>query len=173
MRQVISATPVVLGGALVIPAGLLAKRNGEAEGETWTADADARKRIERVAMEAVVMAERRLGHSTFDVSAEKCGWDITSLPPVKDGKSPDARHIEVKGRAKGQSTITITRNEILYGLNQSDKFILAVVVVDGEKHDGPFYIRNPFTQEPEWGVSSQNWSLDQLLSRATSPSDKA
>jgi SNF2 family DNA or RNA helicase len=166
MRQVISATPVVLGGALVIPAGLLAQRNGEAEGETWTADADARKRIERVAMEAVVMAERRLGHSTFDVSAEKCGWDITSLPPVKDGKSPDARHIEVKGRAKGQSTITITRNEILYGLNQQEKFILAIVIVDGDKHEGPFYVRNPFTQEPEWGVSSQNWSLDQLLARA-------
>ena len=28
MRQVISATPVVLGGALVIPAGLLAQTQG-------------------------------------------------------------------------------------------------------------------------------------------------
>ena len=124
MRQVISATPVVLGGALVIPAGLLAQRKGEQEGESWTADADARARVERVAMEAVRMAEHRLGHSTFDVSAEKCGWDITSIPPAVDGRMPQVRHIEVKGRAKGQSTITITRNEILYGLNQADKFIL-------------------------------------------------
>jgi quercetin dioxygenase-like cupin family protein len=42
------------------------------------------------------------------------------------------RHIEVKGRAKGQETITVTANEIRHGLNQKDKFVLAVVVVDGE-----------------------------------------
>lgn len=166
MRDVVSATPIVLGGALVIPAGLLAQRKGETEGDTWTADADARRRVERVAMEAVRMAENRLGHTTFDVSAEKCGWDITSVPPVKDGKIPQVRHIEVKGRAKGQSTITITRNEILYGLNQADKFILAIVLVDGDQHEGPFYVRNPFKQEPDWGVSSINMDLSMLLERA-------
>jgi superfamily II DNA or RNA helicase len=166
MRQVISATPVVLGGALVIPAGLLAQRKGEQEGDSWTADADARARVERIAMEAVMMAERQLGHSTFDVSAEKCGWDITSIPPAIDDRMPQVRHIEVKGRAKGQSTITITRNEILYGLNQADKFILAIVLVDGDQHEGPFYVRNPFKQEPDWGVASMNWDLKQLLALA-------
>ncbi|MDO9233258.1 MAG: helicase-related protein [Methylotenera sp.] len=165
-RQIISATPVVLGGALVIPAGLLAQRKGEMEGDTWTADADARARVERVAMDAVLKAEKNMGHTTFDVSAEKCGWDITSVPPAKDGRTTTARHIEVKGRAKGQSTITITRNEILYGLNQADKFILAIVLVDGEQYEGPHYVRNPFTQEPDWGVSSQNWDIDQLLANA-------
>lgn len=163
MRQVISATPVVLGGALVIPAGLLAQLKGEQEGELWTADADARARVERIAMEAVLMAERRMGHSTFDVSAEKCGWDITSIPAPADGHLSQVRHIEVKGRAKGESTITITRNEILYGLNQADKFMLAIVLVDGEQYDGPFYVRNPFKQEPDWGVASINWDLKQLL----------
>ena len=166
MRDVVSATPIVLGGALVIPAGLLAQRKGETEGDTWTADADARRRVERIAMEAVRMAENSLGHTTFDVSAEKCGWDITSVPPAKDGKIPQVRHIEVKGRAKGQSTITITRNEILYGLNQADKFILAIVLVDGDQHEGPFYVRNPFKQEPDWGVSSINMDLSMLLGRA-------
>lgn len=165
-RQVVSATPVVLGGALVIPAGLLAQRKGEVEGDAWTADADARARVERIAMNAVFKAEKEMGHATFDVSPEKCGWDITSVPPDKDGKTSVARHIEVKGRAKGQSTITITRNEILYGLNQADKFILAIVLVDGEQYEGPHYVRNPFTQEPDWGVSSQNWDLEQLLAKA-------
>lgn len=165
-RQVISATPVVLGGALVIPAGLLAQRKGEMEGDTWTADANARARVERIAIDAVLKAEKNMGHTTFDVSAEKCGWDITSVPPAKDGRVATARHIEVKGRAKGQSTITITRNEILYGLNQADKFILAIVLVDGELYEGPHYVRNPFTQEPDWGVSSQNWDIDQLLANA-------
>ena len=85
---------------------------------------------------------------------------------ARDGKLPPSRHIEVKGRAKGQTTITVTRNEILYGLNQADKFILAVVLVDGDRYDGPFYVRNPFIQEPDWAVTSVNLDLHALLSRA-------
>jgi len=164
MRHLISATPVVVGGALVIPAGLLAQRKGQ---PGWTADADARARVEWVAMNAVMNAERALGHEVIDVSAQKCGWDVTSLPKAVDGKFPASRHIEVKGRAKGQTTITVTRNEILYGLNQSEKFILAIVLVDGEQHEGPFYVRQPFTQEPDWAVTSINLDLDALLARAT------
>jgi len=160
MRHIVSATPVILGGALVIPAGLLLQRKGQ---PGWTADADARDRIERIAMQAVMDAEQALGHRVIDVSAQKCGWDITSLPPERDGKIPASRHIEVKGRAKGQTTITVTRNEILYGLNQADKFILAVVLVDGDGYAGPFYVRQPFTQEPDWAVTSINLDLDQLL----------
>lgn len=53
----------------------------------------------------------------------------------------------------GQTTITVTRNEILYGLNQQDKFILAIVLVEGEQHEGPFYVTKPFTQEPDWAVT--------------------
>jgi len=165
MRHVISATPVILGGALVIPKGLLLQRKGE---PGWTADAAARSRIERIAMQAVMDAETALGHTVIDVSAEKCGWDITSLPPARDGRLPPSRHIEVKGRARGQNTITVTRNEILYALNQSDKFILAIVLVDGDQYEGPFYVRQPFTSEPDWAVTSLNLDLEALLARATS-----
>ena len=163
MRHVISATPVVAGGALVIPAGLLAQRTGQTG---WTADADARARVEWAAMNAVMDAERALGHEVIDVSAQKCGWDVTSIPKAIDGKLPPSRHIEVKGRAKGSSTVTVTRNEILYGLNQQDKFILAIVMVDGDQHEGPFYVTKPFTQEPDWAVTSINLDLDQLLAKA-------
>lgn len=163
MRHVISATPVVAGGALVIPAGLLAQRNGR---PGWTADADARARVEWAAMNAVMDAERALGHEVIDVSAQKCGWDVTSLPKAVDGKLPPSRHIEVKGRVKGSSTVTVTRNEILYGLNQQDKFILAIVLVDGDQHEGPFYVTKPFTQEPDWAVTSINLDLVSLLSKA-------
>jgi len=166
MRHVISATPVVAGGALVIPAGLLAQRKGQPE---WTVDADARARVEWVAMNAVMVAERALGHEVIDVSAQKCGWDVTSLPRAVDGKLPPSRHIEVKGRAKGNTTVTVTRNEILYGLNQQDKFILAIVLVDGDQHEGPFYVIKPFTQEPDWAVTSINLDLDQLLTKAEQP----
>ena len=166
MRHVISATPVIVGGALVIPAGLLAQRKGE---PGWSADAAARARVEQVAMQAVMDAERTLGNKVFDVSAQKCGWDVTSNPPAQDGKLPPSRHIEVKGRAKGQTTITVSRNEILYGLNQADKFILAIVLVDGDTYEGPFYVQHPFTQEPDWAETSKNLDLNQLLSRAEHP----
>ncbi len=71
-----------------------------------------------------------------------------------------------KGRAKGQTTITVTRNEILYGLNQTDKFILAIVLVDGNRTEGPYYLRNPFQKEPDWAVTSLNLDLHELLKKA-------
>jgi superfamily II DNA or RNA helicase len=169
MKNVVSSTPVVIGGALVIPQGLLASRKGEV---TFTADAEARVRIEQIAMQRVLEVERGFGHEVWDVSAEKCGWDITARPqPNPDGSLKPDRHIEVKGRARGQTTITVSRNEILYALNQADKFILAVVIVDGEEYEGPYYIRNPFTKEPDFGVASINYSLDELLSKAISPEE--
>ena len=172
MRHVISATPVIAGGALVIPAGLLAQRKGEPRPvEAWTADADARAHVERIAMQAVMDAESALGHTVIDVSAQKCGWDVTSLPKPVNGKLPPSRHIEVKGRAKGSTTVTVTRNEILYGLNQQDKFILAIVLVDGDTHEGPFYVREPFTQEPDWAVTSINLDLNSLLARSQRPAE--
>lgn len=162
MRYVISATPVIAGGALVIPAGLLAARRGEETG----VDAAARRRVEAVAMRAVMEAEHALGHGVVDVSAEKCGWDVTAYMPEAGGA---ARHIEVKGRAKGQTTITVSRNEILYGLNQADKFVLAIVLVDGDEFEGPFYVREPFDREPGWAVTGVNLDLAALLLRAERP----
>ncbi|AYL64167.1 MULTISPECIES: helicase-related protein [Citrobacter] len=165
LKQVVSSTPVVIGSALVIPQGLLSKRKGEV---IFTPDAVNRAHIEKVAMSAVTSAERALGHSVFDVSADKCGWDITARPPLNtDGSLPQDRHIEVKGRSKGQTTITVSRNEILYALNQAEKFLLAIVLVDGDSFEGPFYIRQPFNKEPDTGVASINYDLAELLSKAT------
>ncbi|MDZ7852311.1 MAG: helicase-related protein [Halomonas sp.] len=164
MKQVVSSTPVVIGGALVIPQGLLALRKGETQ---FSVDAQARAHIEQVAMQAVMDAERAMGHQVFDVSDQKCGWDVTARPPANpDGSILPDRHIEVKGRAKGQSTITVSRNEIIYGLNQADKFMLAIVIVDGETFEGPHYVQKPFTSEPDFGVASINYDLSELLSKA-------
>ena len=169
MKNVVSSTPVVIGGALVIPQGMLSQRKGETN---FSADPVARAHVERIAMQAVMDAERSFGYEVIDVSAEKCGWDVTARPPMVDGKLLDDRHIEVKGRAKGQSTITVSRNEIIYGLNQSNKFILAIVIVDGDEHEGPYYIRDPFTQEPDFGVASVNYDLKDLLSKVADQREK-
>ena len=167
LKNVVSSTPVVMGGALVIPQGLLSNRKGETK---FSVDAEARSRVERIAMNAVMDVERSFGFEVKDVGAEKCGWDITSRPPTNaDGSIQPDRHIEVKGRAKGQSTITVSRNEIIYCLNQADKFILAIVIVDGEEFEGPYYVKTPFTAEPDFGVASINYDLSDLLSKAVAP----
>lgn len=170
LGEVVSGTPKVVSGALVIPQGLIEQRSGSPR---FTADADARARVERVAMQAIFDAEHALGHRTKDMSAAKCGWDITAFVDQGEGALPAERHIEVKGRAKGQDTITVTRNEISYALNQRDKFILAIVIVDGQDYDGPYYVRNPFTQEPDWADESRNLSVPKLLERAQPPKEVA
>jgi len=164
MKNVVSSTPVVIGGALVIPQGLLDMRKGK---PLFTVNAQARAHIEQIAMKAVMDHEEGLGHTIKDVSTEKCGWDITARPkPNLDGSLLQDRHIEVKGRAKGHDVITVSRNEILYALNQEDKFWLAIVLVDGNSYDGPYYVQNPFTIEPDFGVPSVNYELKHLLSKA-------
>lgn len=168
MRHVVNGTPVVLGGALVVPAGLMRKARGDEESApNVSADPIARSRIERIAMDAVRQVEESQGCHVVDVSADKCGWDLTSYPPAIDHKQPDPRHIEVKGRVKGADTITVTRNEMLYAFNQGDKFILAIVLVnEDDSHEGPYYVRRPFDREPGWGVCSINYKLSDLLAKA-------
>ncbi len=163
MRQVQNGTPAVLGGALVVPAGLLRHLRGDGPALS-PADVAARQRIERLAMQAVIAAEKAKGHRVIDVSADKCGWDITSIPPAHGGAQPAAAHIEVKGRVKGATTVTVTRNEIVYAVNQGGKFVLAVVFVNPDDSvEGPHYVRNPFQKEPDWGAASVNYEIKKLL----------
>jgi Domain of unknown function (DUF3883) len=171
MRHVVNGTPVVLGGALVVPAALMRKLRGDEPADpvaaAFAADAAARARIERLAMDAVRRTEEARGCRIVDVSADKCGWDLTSYPPAVNGKSPEPRHIEVKGRVKGASTVTVTRNEILYAFNQGEKFVMAIVLVgENDAVEGPHYVRNAFDREPGWGIASINYSLNDLLARA-------
>jgi hypothetical protein len=167
MRNVVSNTPVVIGGALIIPRGLLDKQAGR---NTFCADADARTRVEQLAMQTVMNLERSFGHQVVDVSACKCGWDVTAKVPRNDADPiKEDRHIEVKGRAKGADTVTLTCNEIAYAVNQQDKFILSIVLVDGESVEGPYYIKNPFEKEIDFGIASVNYKLDSLLVKAVKP----
>jgi hypothetical protein len=173
MRHITSSTPVALGGALVIPKGLLRRLRSEeptSDGIAFSSDPVARSRIELLAMNAVRRHQEQSGWRVVDVSALKCGWDLTAYPPVINGKQPNAKHIEVKGRIKGAGTITITRNEMLYALNQADKFVLAIVLVgEDDTVEGPHYVTNPFDVEPGWGVSSVNYDLNALLAKGNCP----
>ena len=117
-----------------------------------------------LAMKAVIAAEEARGHRCADVSADKCGWDITSYPPVLQGLQADPKHIEVKGRVKGADTITVTRNEILYAFNQDDKFVLAIVFVNhDDTTEGPYYVARPFQREPDWGAAAVVYNINSLI----------
>ena len=168
MRHVQSGTPVMLGAGLVVPAGLVRQLRGEGSALS-AADAASRKRVEMLAMDAVRRDQEAKGHHVVDVSAECCGWDLSSYPPAAKGVQPTAQHIEVKGRVAGATTVTVTRNEILYAVNQGDKFVLAIVFVNpDDTTDSPCYLRNPFQREPDWGAASVNYSIPELLRRGRS-----
>lgn len=127
----------------------------------------AKKAIENRAMAAVTAIEQRLGNLVTDVSAENCGWDLTSTPPATaDGTIPPSRHIEVKGRDITATTVTVTRNELLSALNQGTRYILAIVQIDGP-NTKTHYLASPFTKEPEITAASINYDLKNLLKNAT------
>ena len=112
-----------------------------------------------------MVAERGLGYEPRDVSADKCGYDVESKGAGNDGH---LRFIEVKGRVKGADTVTVTKNEILTALNKPEHFILAIVEVDGSAVK-PCYVREPFSREPDFGVTSVNYKLSELVARGGPP----
>lgn len=165
-RQLAPLPPVVLGGTLVIPSGLLREMGSAATGTTPPVPpADTQASAAR-AREIVMAIERSLGFEPIDREFEKLGYDIESSIP----DSGKLRFIEVKGRVSGAATITVTRNEILYSLNKPDDFILAIVeFIDGDSHQ-VHYVRRPFNREPDFGVTSVNYDFAELLARGETPS---
>ncbi len=161
-RQISPLPPVVFGGMLVVPIGLISAMTGRRVAvPTESADKQAAAAQAR----AVIMEiERRLGFEPVDREFEKLGYDIESRVPGT-GK---LRFIEVKGRISGADTITVTKNEILYSLNKPEDFILAIVefIEDGER---VHYVRTPFQREPDFGVTSVNYDFAELLAKAAQP----
>ncbi|HEX7406994.1 MAG TPA: DUF3883 domain-containing protein, partial [Candidatus Binatia bacterium] len=162
-QQISPLPPVVLGGLLVVPAGLIAKMIGRSA-RTPAASPDTQAAAARA--RAIVMEiESRLGFEPTDRETEKLGYDVESRIPG----TGRLRFIEVKGRITGADTITVTRNEILYSLNKPDDFILAIVeFMDGDAHR-VHYVHRPFHREPDFGVTSVNYDFTELLARADAP----
>jgi len=162
-KQISALPPVVLGGLIVVPMGLLAEMTGTAlpnalqGGDKQASAARAR--------ETVMEIERSLGFEPVDREFERLGYDIESRDPAT-GK---LRFLEVKGRVSGADTVTVTRNEILYSLNKPDEFILAIVEFEGDDSHRVHYVRRPFQKDPDFGVTSVNYNLPELLARAEAP----
>jgi SNF2 family DNA or RNA helicase len=161
--QISALPPVVLGALVVVPIGLLAKMAGKTlpkEAQTIDTQASAAR-----ARAAVMEVERRLGFDPIDRELEKLGYDIES----RDPRSGRLRFLEVKGRVTSADTVTVTKNEILYSLNKPEDFVLAIVeFLEGDSHR-VHYVRRPFQREPDFGVTSVNYDLAELLERAEEP----
>ena len=162
-RQLSPLPPVVLGSFLVVPAGLLSDMTGR-PGPTSAVSTD-RQAVAARAREIVMDVERNLGFNPTDREADKVGYDIESRVPG-EGK---LRFIEVKGRAAGSDTVTVTRNEILYSLNKPEDFILAMVEFLPDGQHRTRYLREPFRSEPDFGVTSVNYDFTELLARSEEP----
>jgi hypothetical protein len=162
--QISALPPVILGGVVVVPIGLLALMSGKPLSFPGT-PVDVQASAAR-ARAAVMAIEAQLGFEPTDREVDKLGYDIESRDP-KTGK---LRFIEVKGRVSDAATITVTKNEILYSLNKPDDFILAVVEFFSSDEHRVHYVRRPFHREPDFGVTSVNYNLQELLERASSPS---
>jgi SNF2 family DNA or RNA helicase len=161
--QISALPPVVLGGLVVIPVGLLSELTGrEPPPESESPDKLASAAAARA---AVMEIERSLGFEPVDRESEKLGYDVESRC-LKTGK---LRFIEVKGRDAWATTITVTKNEILYSLNKPDDFILAIVEFRPNEPHRTHYIRQPFRREPDFGVTSVNYDFAELLARAEVP----
>ncbi len=165
-KNLSSQTPKALGAALIVPMGLLSKIS-DASAQSTAALKTIRdtQAIAARAREAVMDVERRLGYKPVDREFDRLGYDIESR--AADGK---LRFIEVKGRAEGANTITVTRNEVLTCLNKPDDYILAIVEFKKDGTEQVHYVRNPFKYEPrDFRVASEDYKMADLLKSAEAP----
>ncbi|MBX7223406.1 MAG: DUF3883 domain-containing protein [Blastocatellia bacterium] len=160
-RHVSPLPPTVIGGAVVIPVHLLR----EMELEEIVISQEERRRIDRLAIAKVMETERQLGRIPREMEHNHNGYDICSTEP----ESGEVFFLEVKGKAKGSTTVTVSRSQILTAHNKPETFILAIVEIEGESVSAPVYIRKPFDQVVEFSVTSVNYNLKDLLQRGQTP----
>jgi hypothetical protein len=173
-RSLRALPPFVVGGALVVPSGLLGRLAGERPPpERWSI---TRKEVEERAIARVLAVEDALGWDPRDmngVQRNHPGYDIRSVRRRSDEHPVEIRHIEVKGRIAGAPTVTVSRNEILTSMNEPDCFILALVEVSPHGHEAVRYLRQPFRGRSEdfvFEVTSVNFTWSALWDRASDPS---
>ncbi len=163
-KQLTARSPQVIGGLLVVPAGLVAQLMGTPAPTGMPVEtAESARR----AREIVMKVERELGFEPEDRETDRLGYDLESSIPG----TGRLRFIEVKGRDASAETITVTCNEVLTALNKPDDYILAIVLFYGDKHT-VHYVRRPFTRQPDFGVTTMEYRLngaEGLLPRATVP----
>jgi superfamily II DNA or RNA helicase len=136
-RDISVRPPRVTGACLVVTQGWL-----DAQEDPDGADARAREttRVERLAVDAVLRAERALGHRPTEMHHNNPGYDVES----DTGEALD--FIEVKGRVIGGKTFVLTRQEAVTALNKGQHSVLALVQVGEDDSTTVRYLRQPIAR---------------------------
>ena len=153
--QLASQPPIVVGGALVVPIGMIREGAGESPASQPVHAIETRV-IERRAVDAVLVAERRLNHEPTEMPHNHPGYDIRSTTP-----SGNTLFLEVKGRIEGADTFVVTQNELRFAANVPEAYILALVEVSTEsaEHDRVHYLTKPYGADVRLPFDTTNTTL--------------
>jgi superfamily II DNA or RNA helicase/predicted nucleotidyltransferase len=165
-KQLSPVPPTLVGGALVVPAGLLARLGGEVSDDPASAARET-ERVDRAAVDAVLRCEEALGRRPREMAHNHKGYDVLSRDPVTE----KLHFIEVKGRAVGAETVTVSKNQILTALNKPDAFILALVKVWPDDSTELRYLETPFKGDEAalFDVTSVTFDFAALWEKGTVP----
>lgn len=158
-------TPERVSVALVIP-----ERALQAGNAMFAQDLEAKRAVERRAVDLVMETERSLGRKPEEMPPNNKGFDIRSLD--QDGYPI---FIEVKGRTEGSPTVTVTASEISFAQTNPDRHFLAMVKVSelGKQADKLAYLEKAFEGTViQSGVASINFNLHDLFDSGFDPSSQ-
>jgi superfamily II DNA or RNA helicase len=157
-RAIAAAPPRVTGACLVVPQGWI---DALIDPEAAAAHARETTRIERIAVDAVLVIEHHLGHHPTEMAHNNPGYDIES--DTAEGLD----FMEVKGRVEGGDTFVLTRQEAVTALNKGTHSVLALVRVHLDDSTTVRYVRHPLDEPIQPWQTAIDADWDYFWSRGT------
>lgn len=134
-----NSPPTIVAAALVIPQGMLDAAGGRTPDPEAVAD---RMETDRRGVEAVCVAERRLGRIPTPQAHSNPGFDIESVDPQT------GRHyfIEVKSHLPGTEVIRVSATQVQKAKSNPERWRLAIAAVPDDPDGDPVvkYLIRPF-----------------------------
>ncbi len=164
--DLVNHAPTVVAAALVIPRGLLDRLAGSA---TPMPDQEQIAETDRVAVAAVMAAERALGRLPQEQHHSNPGFDIFSEDPL----TGLAYFIEVKGHRPGTDEVKVRAAQVRKAQMNAERFRLALVAVPDQPGLEPAtvrYLLRPFdAYDLHFAQTYVPLDIDTLVSRAVEP----
>ena len=163
--DLVNRAPNVVGAALVIPQGLIDQLEGEPASNI---DPKVAQETDRVAVAAVMAAERGIGREPEEQTHNNPGFDILSTDPAT-GK---VFQIEVKGHRPRTAEIHVRARQIRQAKQNPERFRLAVVAVSDEPATAlsvGYHVRPFENYEPHFAQTFVPLDVDQLAPHAVEP----
>jgi superfamily II DNA or RNA helicase len=158
--------PTIVGAALIIPQGLLDRLGGA---PVTVIDQAVIQETDRIAVAAVMAAERSLGRDPEEQDHNNPGFDILST----DTKTGIVYQIEVKGHRPANTEIKVRARQVRQAKMNPERFRLAVVSVPHDPNTQPakvHYLIRPFdTYEPHFAQTYLPLDVEALLEQAVEP----